>query len=109
MACGLFSSEWDEESGAIGAGREGARKTCGWPGAGSGPRGNPAPRGALLSVELPPFTADPGPLQFPWDHMLLLRPVPLPKWAQHPVAGGWGGRVGDSWAGQMSISDKSSS
>lgn len=79
----------------------------------SGPRGNVArPRRPSISGAFPinsrprGVSADPGPLQFPWAQMFLLRPVSLPKWAKDPVAGGI---IGDVWAGQMSTSDKSSS
>ena len=51
------------------------------------------------------LSADSGPLQFPWAQILLLRPMPLPKWAKDPVAEGI---IGDAWAGQMSTSDKTS-
>lgn len=113
VACGRFSSKWNRKLGAMGARRERwGRHGCGWPGDCSWPLGNPAHprspslRGAFSITGRPRgLSADSGPLQFPWAQILLLRPVPLPKWAKDPVAGGI---IGDAWARQMSTSDKTS-
>lgn len=113
VACGCFFSKWNRKLGAMGARRERWRHHgCGWPGDCFWPRGNPAHprhpflRGAFSITGRPRgLSADSGPLQFPWAQILLLRPMPWPKWAKDPVAEGI---IGDAWAGQMSTSDKTS-